>query len=566
MKLIAKGLRSIVAAEIDIEPGITLICGANGSGKTTLAKAIGAALTRDGKLGLASKEARGAWMVADGVKAGLVQLGVVAAADRDESMVGVKWPDGEVTTTGDLPPHATRIPAGLDKPGPAAPRDRAAMLTAALRADPTEREWLAACATAEIGAKTADTRWTLIDSDGWDAAAKRWADEAREWKGRWCQITGARAYQPEAAATWQAPDFEGEDLMKADVAALDDAVDGRRRQRDDALRHEAVGAAERQDLEAKAADLDEVARQLEDFRLEVESLSSIAVGWDSKLQKVEVGRPTCPCPHCAAPIEIWPESDQNGPPLRRLSRGLRVDPTTVAEWRARRSEAKGELEKGLAKRSSLEAFHRTAQEAAAKLATLPPLQPERLAQAERELDAAIQRRDAVATTQNARTAWQRIEGLGRLIQLAGPTGLRKSKLAATLELFNNKLAEFSTAAGWARAVIDVDLAITAGGRAYASLSESEQWRVDALIACAVAFYDSSEVVVMDRSDCLDGRGRNGLVTLAGLCGVAVVCCMTAPRSQVQMLADAGYPVWLIQSGQVARVNATTVVEQLRGAA
>ena len=83
----------------------------------------------------------------------------------------ISWPEGEVRQKGEAP-GASRIAAGLDRPAAVDPKARAAMLIASLRAEPTEQEWLTACAQGKVGEDVAAAAWGLIEQDGWDATVK----------------------------------------------------------------------------------------------------------------------------------------------------------------------------------------------------------------------------------------------------------------------------------------------------------------------------------------------------------------------------------------------------------
>ncbi|MCW3678872.1 DNA repair protein, partial [Burkholderia cenocepacia] len=53
--------------------------------------------------------------------------------------------------------------------------------------------------------------------------------------------------------------------------------------------------------------------------------------------------------------------------------------------------------------------------------------------------------------------------------------------------------------------------ILADGRAYALLSESERWRVDAHIAEAISHFSGLKLLVLDRADVLVGPERDRLL-------------------------------------------------------
>jgi hypothetical protein len=66
-------------------------------------------------------------------------------------------------------------------------------------------------------------------------------------------------------------------------------------------------------------------------------------------------------------------------------------------------------------------------------------------------------------------------------------------------------------AEWEQVVIHSDMRITYGLRDYALISESEKWRTDAMIAEAVSFLAGVKLLVLDRFDVLDLKGREDLL-------------------------------------------------------
>ena len=62
-------------------------------------------------------------------------------------------------------------------------------------------------------------------------------------------------------------------------------------------------------------------------------------------------------------------------------------------------------------------------------------------------------------------------------------------------------------------IITDDLTFEAGARPYFVLSESEKYRVKAIMQIATALRDESDLVIFDGADILDQKGRNGLLTL-----------------------------------------------------
>jgi hypothetical protein len=64
---------------------------------------------------------------------------------------------------------------------------------------------------------------------------------------------------------------------------------------------------------------------------------------------------------------------------------------------------------------------------------------------------------------------------------------------------------------WPRISIESDMTLTAGGRPYALLPESEKWRADAMIAEAISNLSGIKLLVLDRVDVLDLAGRDDLL-------------------------------------------------------
>ena len=547
MALTCRGLRSLTDVEIGIGPGLTLVIGANGSGKSSAALAAGALLARDGKLSR-TKDDRVRGLVADNARAAQIVL------SSDEGVVEIGWPDGEVRQKGEAP-AASRIAAGLDRPAAVDPKTRAAMLISSLKAEPTKQEWQTACADAKVGEEVAATAWGLITRDGWDGAVKSLANDGRAAKALWCHITRRSAYQSVGAATWQPNGYEIEDLMAAAVADQELAMLAAKQQRDAAMAAQAVGAAERDrlaDLARQSRTIDEV--ELPQAQQAVHEAEDKVANWEQKLHFVDISRTLCPCPYCDQPIAIWPPNDPGGPPLRKPAKSASVDAATLADWRGKQTDTKRALEFAQLQHRQLLSRQMAAHEAEEKLATLPPLNAHALEAAEVSWDRAKARLAAVEATREARLQHEKIQALAAVINLAAPSGLRQAKLAETIMIVNQGLTWLCANAAWPVVVIGQELELSYGGRGWADLSESERWRVETVLAVEIARRDGSQLVVLDRADVLDGRGRNGLLQMATSAGVPILAFMTAPKSQADAIASAGCSVWLLSDGQATPVQ------------
>lgn len=92
-----------------------------------------------------------------------------------------------------------------------------------------------------------------------------------------------------------------------------------------------------------------------------------------------------------------------------------------------------------------------------------------------------------------------------------PDGIPGEILAEALGPINERLHVSAGFAEWEQVVIHADMRITYGGRDYALVSESEKWRADAMIAEAVSFLAGVRLLVLDRFDVLDLKGREDLL-------------------------------------------------------
>jgi hypothetical protein len=92
-----------------------------------------------------------------------------------------------------------------------------------------------------------------------------------------------------------------------------------------------------------------------------------------------------------------------------------------------------------------------------------------------------------------------------------PDGIPGELLAEALGPINERLHISAGFAEWDQVVIHSDMRITYGGRDYDLISESEKWRADAMIAEAVSFLAGVKLLVLDRFDVLDLKGREDLL-------------------------------------------------------
>jgi hypothetical protein len=119
--------------------------------------------------------------------------------------------------------------------------------------------------------------------------------------------------------------------------------------------------------------------------------------------------------------------------------------------------------------------------------------------------------EAEAKTKRAAAAQSQVAALEALGDALLPDGLPAKLLARALGPLNERLDQAAQDTGWAAVVVHNDMRITAGQRDYRLLSESERWRVDAMISEAISYLSGMRVVVLDRFDVLDQHARSELL-------------------------------------------------------
>ncbi|MCG5072236.1 recombinase RecF [Paraburkholderia tagetis] len=132
---------------------------------------------------------------------------------------------------------------------------------------------------------------------------------------------------------------------------------------------------------------------------------------------------------------------------------------------------------------------------------------DRLNNAKRAADAAADKTKAAAAHHVDIIQWLEIAGA------LAPDGIPGEMLAQAIAPINGRLAELAAFAEWAVPSLDSDMTIRAGGRLYSLLSESEKYRVDALIALTIAVLSETRIAFFDRFDVLDLKGRGDLLAL-----------------------------------------------------
>ncbi len=355
-------------------------------------------------------------------------------------------------------------------------------------------------------------------ANGFPAAASFARDEATAARGAWKAVTG-EAYGSQKAATWTA-NAEGEAPTDAELDEEAIAI-GRYEARIVDLA-QAAGRASAAVSEERRQELADLVEGLPKAQLEqadaqdrydaaaaeVTRLEGAARGHTPKIQD---------CPNCGAHLIATSDglcmadlSDETPP----------VDAGALNKAKAAAHDAYGELQ-----RCRKAVWHHEA--AKTTLETLPPAPTEDDLQAGEKLVEERKKcqvhRDALALLERRRTEHRNAERLTAdaakhhaaavewvaAEKQLGPDGIPAILLARALDPINEALANMARSAGWAPAAISRELTLTYGGRAYALVSESEQWRADAMFAAVIAQLSGSRILLLDRFDVLEPAARGG---------------------------------------------------------
>ncbi len=578
------------AVDLDLRTPATLIAGPNGAGKSSIAEAIRlAVLGTPERVGL--KKELGA-LVTEGAKIGAVAL------DLEAGTVGITLPKG--TQAGEaLVPLSPALPYVLapERFAAAKPDERRTLLFALsgtnVKADEIERRLLARSCTPELV-----TQIKPILRSGFGAGAEYAKQQATEAKGAWKAATGEQ-WGSQKAEGWtaQAPVFDQAALVgdRATLAEVDARIE---------LHTKALGALEqkaaafaaarnqRAAREAQAAKLPALRQKLEFDQAEHENLVEHVAALEAK---AGVG-PRVGLVHDLASClsQLWAsEASKN------VAFGIGLDIKSVLAAYERQygkigatgdAEASAALPKAIEARDlmarSVENDRRdiaAAEAAAAQLkdagapeeiqaadveaarAKVAALRAERKAIDDRVqalLNAKQAATSATERTANAARYHGDVQAWLAIADALSPDGIPGEILAEALQPFNAVLADLADLANWRAPAIDDDMSISWGGRRYRLLSESERWRVDALIGAALAEISGLRCLILDRFDCLDLPGRGDALGLVDALAVErnfdTILMLGTLKSAPAAPSDAFTSYWI--------ENGTAGQQQLRAAA
>ena len=350
--------------------------------------------------------------------------------------------------------------------------------------------------------------------------------KARDEKAAWRTITG-ETYGDKKAASWAAekPAFDAAALadLQQRLAATDAGL-AAANQRMGALqadhKRHAEAAQRLADLREKGSRYARVADKLVRDEAELKE-------WEAKVAGLKGSahsQNALPCPDCgtmlvlkdgvlvhAAPLAKGTEDDLARLPeyekaLHLLQSAVANDKRDLAEADAA-AKAIAELEAAVGIAPDEAEIH-----AARK--HLDDLKAERsdiTAKLAGQQDAERQAKQADERTAKALAAHESVLAWIAIADALAPDGIPGEMLAEALTPLNERLTDAAEISEWSDVTVTRDMQVLAGGRPYSLLSESEKWRADAMLAEAIAHLSKVKVLVLDRLDVLDLKGREDLI-------------------------------------------------------
>ena len=561
------GIRS---AQVAINTPVCVFAGANGSGKSSLREAVRAALTSEPARVSLKKE-----------------FGAMLTDDAAQGFSEVEFADGSnaVFLLPDGTHKGAEVPAAL-------PYVIDAQRFAHI-ADNDRRLFLFGLMGISISGATVKERLTVRGCDsvrveavlpllraGFDSAHKEAQVRARECKSAWRTVTG-ETYGDKKAVGWKAekPDFDPRKLEKAiaDLDAISGKIDAESR---------ALG-----DMESRARAASENGNKLAGLRQKAGTFARIQdklnrdeaelTTWTATVAETRAKASGSPfvahltCPDCGCDLEL-----KDGKLVGYSRLCTTADPEAVAKlpeqekalalMQSAVANGKRDLAIANAAAEAIDAIEKnqvgnppTEDEITAARAHIESIKGARKTQQSlidvlrvdgSKADSATEKTTRALALHNDVAAWDKV------IDSLAPSGIPGDLLAEALGPINERLGQSAVDAEWPSVCIGADMAITADDRAYALLSESEQWRVDAMIAEAISHLSRVKLLVLDRFDVLDLPGRANLIawldTLATQGEVDTALIFGTLKSLPASLPESFSALW-IENGVVGGMKVAT---------
>ena len=549
LKITAKvrNFRGLERADFSIDP-ITLIAGLNGAGKSSLAQAVAAAVcseplpffraSKPDKPILNKSESK--HLVRGGTDEGLVEVW----AD-DKLACTVTWPGLSVEGTGAL--RCSKYAAGLINPLELADNERQKFFAEILQSMPTMDDLrlqlmeLVPGLGDENGGAHLTALIEKVTISGWDAVHATAKDTGSKLKGHWEAHSGEN-FGSKKAEGWLPKGWHS-GISNLSLEEIGSRCTQAQEKWQQAAAQLAVDAATLTDLTAAAGGEAALYEAMQAAKEEHEACARVVAGQKVKIANCQLPQ-SLPCPHCGGLLEI--RSDIGGFKVAEATMGqkerdaatlvLKKEQEALADIQTEQAAATKAYDEARAKYQAVAGSAERLKAAQAKKGT-----QETVDVALDYLNGLNKDKAMIEAAAQCTRLHALIQANQRIVDILAPDGLRRQKLVKALAKFNQKfLAALCQEAEYPAVTLDNDLEVLYGGRRHFLLSDSEKYRVKAVLQLAIALYDKSPLVIYDGADILDASGRNGLFQMMGSVDINFLVCMTvADRKKVPDLAAAG---------------------------
>lgn len=519
MKITGLNIQNFLGAKslnVKIDRPITLFAGRNGSGKSSTQEAVRMALTGEAvRVGL--KKDYGL-LVTEGAQSGFVEV-----FTQDDGVYSISLPSGKGTCLADggaLPfvLNAQRF-AKLDA------NERRAFLFGLMGLSAGGAEVKARLLAKDCNDQKVEAIMPLLRS-GFDAAHEYAKEQAKEHKTVWRTITG-ETYGDKKAGTWAAekPAVDAAALadLKQRLAATDAEL---------AVANQRMGA-----LQADHKRHAEAAQRIAGMRQKASQYARIAdklvrdeaglKEWEDKVAALKDSVPSqnaLPCPDCGVMLVLKDDVLSHAAPMAKgteddiaklpeYEKALRLMQNSVANDRRDLADADAAA-KAIAELEAISGIAPGEAEINAARKHLDDIKADRAAittKLDEQQNAEQQAKQADERTAKALVAHESVLSWINIANALAHDGIPGEMLSEALTPLNERLAESAEVAEWANVTVMQDMQVLAGSRPYALLSESEKWRADAMLAEAISYLSKTKLLVLDRFDVLDMKGREDLI-------------------------------------------------------
>ncbi|VVP56626.1 AAA family ATPase [Pseudomonas fluorescens] len=547
--LFVENFQGLQACDLDLTAPITLVSGPNGAGKTSLQEAINLAL--GGKARVAQKQDY-KQLITEGQK----KAQIIVSHDDVASSYSLTASAGKGDHT--LAVGDEYLPYVLTPSLFASLKDveRRKMLFALTKSSSKPQVVVDKLLAKGADAAKVEKIKPLLLS-GFTAAQEQAKTYTSECRGAWKALTG-EVYGSEKAEDWtvtiqpmpdDAPEVTLDDLANAQKSLTAAATEIEK-----GTQHLGGLRAKRENSDTMAVrkvDLEKIYLELNRRKKKLDATNKELEPWKAKVSEAEQkitafsGESPCECPSCGVKlkivgqvIELFKGKTADAAKLTKAQADLKTaNDAYNLMARTQVNDQKAVAESEQAGRD-LDALVKSAGEEVtdAQIKRVEDaIQVQRKARdtAKAKVDAISERLDLIATAEqkaaDAAAHHADVKAWTHIAELLAPDGIPSEILAGALKPFNDSLARSSTISTWKKVQIGADMNITAGGRLYTLLSESERWRTDCLLDLAIAEHSGLKFVILDRFDVLDIPGRGQLFGMlvkmvkVGTIDSAIVC-------------------------------------------